>query len=155
MRKRDNREKHKHREQDEIELISLSNEENEYRKRITEEEVHKPRRKKNKTENREFARVTYFFVGLFLFMMGYLVYFNVFKAKDIINSSYNVRLDSMKDRVVRGEILDRDGTILATNLTYASLVYFLNLNEIEFNVLCFCVSCNVCIIVKAYRNERC
>lgn len=46
-------------------------------------------------------------------MMGYLVYFNVFQAKDIINSSYNVRLDSMKDRVIRGEIFDRDGNVLA------------------------------------------
>ena len=46
-------------------------------------------------------------------MMGYLVYFNVVKSKDIINSPYNVRLDSMADRVIRGKILDKDGNILA------------------------------------------
>ena len=46
-------------------------------------------------------------------MMGYLVYFNVFQSKNIINSPYNVRLDSMKDRVVRGQIEDRDGNVLA------------------------------------------
>lgn len=46
-------------------------------------------------------------------MMGYLVYFNVFRSKDIINSPYNVRLDSMADRVVRGKILDKDGNVLA------------------------------------------
>ena len=46
-------------------------------------------------------------------MMGYLVYFNVFQSKNIINSPYNVRLDSMKDRVVRGQILDCDGNVLA------------------------------------------
>ncbi len=46
-------------------------------------------------------------------MMGYLIYFNVFKSKDIINSPYNVRLDSMADRVVRGKILDKDGNVLA------------------------------------------
>ena len=46
-------------------------------------------------------------------MMAYLVYFFVFQSKDIINSPYNVRLDSMSDRVVRGQILDRDGQILA------------------------------------------
>lgn len=46
-------------------------------------------------------------------MMGYVVYFNVVRSKDIINSPYNVRLDSMADRVIRGKILDRDGNVLA------------------------------------------
>lgn len=46
-------------------------------------------------------------------MMGYMVYFNVVQSKDIINSPYNVRLDSMADRVIRGKILDRDGNVLA------------------------------------------
>lgn len=46
-------------------------------------------------------------------MMGYLVYFNVFRSKEIINSGYNVRLDSMADRVIRGKILDKDGNVLA------------------------------------------
>lgn len=63
--------------------------------------------------NKEFAKVTYLFVALFLAMMGYLVYFNAVQSKDIINSSYNVRLDSMADRVVRGKILDKNGNVLA------------------------------------------
>lgn len=46
-------------------------------------------------------------------MMGYLVYFFMVPSKDIVNSPYNVRLDSMANRVVRGQILDRDGEILA------------------------------------------
>ncbi len=46
-------------------------------------------------------------------LMGYIVYFNAVKSKDIINSPYNVRLDSMSDRVQRGKILDRDGNVLA------------------------------------------
>ena len=41
------------------------------------------------------------------------MYFNVVKSKEIINSPYNVRLDSMADRVVRGQILDNAGNILA------------------------------------------
>ncbi len=45
--------------------------------------------------------------------MGYIVYFNVVKSKEIVNSPYNVRLDSMADRVVRGKILDSKGEILA------------------------------------------
>ena len=52
-------------------------------------------------------------MGIFLAMMGYMVYFNVVRSKEIINSPYNVRLDSMADRVVRGKILDRDGNVLA------------------------------------------
>lgn len=45
--------------------------------------------------------------------MGYIVYFNVVTSKEIVNSPYNPRLDSMADRVVRGNILDKDGNILA------------------------------------------
>ena len=45
--------------------------------------------------------------------MGYIVYFNAVKSKEIINSPYNVRLDSMSDRVVRGKILDKNGEVLA------------------------------------------
>lgn len=77
----------------------------------------KDSRKRGKAiRNKEFARVTYFFVSLFLVMMGYVVYFNAVKSKDIINSPYNVRLDSMADRVVRGKILDLDGNVLAETL---------------------------------------
>lgn len=53
------------------------------------------------------------FVGLFLVLMGYIVYFNVAEAKTIINSPYNRRQDLFADRVVRGKILDKDGVILA------------------------------------------
>jgi len=49
-------------------------------------------------------------------MMGYIVYFNAVKSKEIINSPYNVRLDSMADRVVRGKILDNAGNILAETI---------------------------------------
>ena len=45
--------------------------------------------------------------------MGYLAYFNIVKSREIINSPYNVRLDYMADRVVRGKILDKDGNVLA------------------------------------------
>ncbi|MEF9941083.1 MAG: penicillin-binding transpeptidase domain-containing protein [Lachnospiraceae bacterium] len=45
--------------------------------------------------------------------MGYIVYFNVVKSKDIINSPYNTRQDSFADRVIRGKILDNKGSVLA------------------------------------------
>ena len=78
----------------------------------------KQEKKKNKKVNKEFARVTYLFVTLFLVMMGYLIYFNVVRSKDIVNSAYNTRQDTFADRVVRGSILDQDGNELArTNVT--------------------------------------
>ena len=73
----------------------------------------KRRKQKKRARNKEFARVTYVFVALFICMMGYISYFNVVKSRDIIRSPYNARQDSMADRVVRGKILDRTGKVLA------------------------------------------
>ena len=73
----------------------------------------KRRAKKKRARNKEFARVTYVFVALFIGMMAYISYFNVVKSRDIIRSPYNARLDSLADRVVRGKILDRTGKVLA------------------------------------------
>lgn len=49
-------------------------------------------------------------------MMGYIVYFNAVRSKDMINNPHNVRLDSMADRVVRGSILDDAGNVLAETI---------------------------------------
>lgn len=57
------------------------------------------------------------FVVLFLVMGGYLVYFNVVKSKEVVNSTYNVRQDLMAERVVRGKILDSEGEVLAETVT--------------------------------------
>ena len=67
--------------------------------------------------NKEITRVTYMFVTLFLVMIGYLVYFNVVKSKDVINSVYNIRQDILAERVVRGKILDSEGNVLAQTVT--------------------------------------
>ena len=71
------------------------------------------KRKQKRARNKEFARVTYVFVALFIAMMGYIAYFNVADGKEIIRSPYNKRQDSLADRVVRGQILDRNGNVLA------------------------------------------
>ena len=57
------------------------------------------------------------FVVLFLVMGGYLVYFNVVKSREVVNSTYNVRQDLMAERVVRGKILDSEGEVLAETVT--------------------------------------
>ena len=77
----------------------------------------KKRLKAKRARNKEFARVTYVFVGLFLVMMGYLCYFNVVKSRDMIRNSHNARLDSLAERVVRGKILDKNGKVLAQTTT--------------------------------------
>ncbi len=46
-------------------------------------------------------------------MMGYIVYFNVVRSREIISSPYNSRQDLYADRVIRGKILDRNGNVLA------------------------------------------
>lgn len=74
-----------------------------------------PKRAQNskRSQNKEFARVTYFFVLLFLALMGYIVYFNVVRAKQIVNSPYNARQDNFAEQVIRGNITDRNGNVLA------------------------------------------
>lgn len=55
----------------------------------------------------------YSFVFLFLTMMGYLVYFQIVLSPTIINSPYNKRQDILASQVVRGNIEDSQGNVLA------------------------------------------
>lgn len=64
--------------------------------------------------NREMNVVSFIFVAIFVVMMGYLVYFKVAVAPDIIDNPYNKRVDNQEQKVVRGDILAADGTVLAT-----------------------------------------
>ena len=73
----------------------------------------KRKAKRDRARNKEFARVTYMFVSLFLVMMGYIVYFNLTQSRDFIRSPYNQRQDALADRIVRGSILDKNGKVLA------------------------------------------
>lgn len=58
--------------------------------------------------------IAYFFTGIFIAMIGYFCYFQIAKSESFINSPYNARLDHFSDRVIRGDILASDGTVLAT-----------------------------------------
>ncbi|MFT3984105.1 MAG: penicillin-binding transpeptidase domain-containing protein [Lachnospiraceae bacterium] len=64
-------------------------------------------------ENREIGHITYIFVGLFLALIGYLMYFTQFKSSELINNSYNTRQELLAEKVVRGSILSRDRQVLA------------------------------------------
>ena len=47
-------------------------------------------------------------------MMGYLTYFNIAEAGDVVKNPYNKMIDSQADKVIRGNILASDGSVLAT-----------------------------------------
>lgn len=78
-----------------------------------EQQEERRRAKKKKKANRQYVFVTYFFVLLFVGMIGYFSYYNVVKGKDIINDSRNPRLNLYENRILRGSILDKDGNVLA------------------------------------------
>lgn len=56
-------------------------------------------------------------MAIFLALIGYLVYFNVELRDTYINSPYNKRQETYEERVVKGEILAADGTVLASTKT--------------------------------------
>ena len=116
MKEREGRRKRGNSKDNEIDIISLNLEEERHPRQMQSvqqghkaQDTHRPKQ----TDNKELVRVTYLFVGVFLAMLCYMLYFNIVRSKDIINSSYNVRLDSMADRVIRGKILDKYGNVLA------------------------------------------
>lgn len=66
-----------------------------------------------KGRNTELGIVTYTFVFLFLLMVGYLSYVNVFKVNELNSNSYNTKKDANTDKYIRGPILSADGSVLA------------------------------------------
>ena len=53
------------------------------------------------------------FCGLFLSLLGYLTYFQVYERQKLIESSYNRRLWEQEETVTRGTIYDAKGRVLA------------------------------------------
>lgn len=58
--------------------------------------------------------MTYSFLAIFVALMGYIVYFQVMEAEDVINNPYNKRQALFADSIIRGDIVSREGDILAT-----------------------------------------
>lgn len=56
---------------------------------------------------------TTFFAAIFIFMIGYYIYFIMTDSQDVVNNSYNKRIDAQSDTVVRGTIYSNDGEELA------------------------------------------
>lgn len=66
--------------------------------------------------NRNILLLTYLVVAVFVGMIGYFGYFLVVQRETTINNTYNARLDSFANRVVRGKLLSNDGTVLAETM---------------------------------------
>ena len=72
------------------------------------------RQKQKKQNSKEYTNILLFFTALFVLMTGYLVWFQAFKSREVINNSYNARIEAMENQVIRGSILASDGQVLAT-----------------------------------------
>lgn len=75
------------------------------------------RARNNKIKNRPIIVTTYFMVGVFMCLIGYVIYFMQFKAETDIANSRNVRQDSFSDTVRRGSIITSDGEVIAETKT--------------------------------------
>lgn len=74
--------------------------------------------KKNPKANRNILAVTYGVVALFLVLAAYFGYFLFAKREQVINNTYNSRLDRFSEQIIRGRLLASDGeTVLADTRT--------------------------------------
>lgn len=76
--------------------------------------------RKNVRNKREILITTYFFVFLFIAMIGYITYFSVTNEQEMMNNSYNSRQQILLSRNYRGSIFSRDGDILAQTILDSS-----------------------------------
>jgi len=93
----------------------LNGKKKKYEKQLRKEEAlqKKKQKKAKRRKNREYTIVSYFFVLIFVSLIGYMAYFNIWERDAITSSPYNSRQNQAEDRIVRGSILSSDGQALA------------------------------------------
>lgn len=67
----------------------------------------------NPHANRNIMILTYAVLAAFLGLIFYFGYFLQVTSEEVINNSYNARLDRFSDRIIRGNIVSSDGQVLA------------------------------------------
>ncbi len=78
----------------------------------------KIRKTDNDRSNREIITVTYIFVGIFIMLICYIIWFALAKSDSFINNTYNnKRAQLLSEKIVRGSIVSRDGEVLAKTET--------------------------------------
>ena len=77
-------------------------------------------KKKEKTSlvNKEIITVTCIFAALFIALICYIAYYTVAKSELFINNTYNnKRAGILAEKIVRGNIISRDGKVLAKTVS--------------------------------------
>lgn len=77
----------------------------------------KQAKKERKKLNNEIMKSTIFFAVIFFAMVGYYAYIVVVQNETIVNNSYNKRLQTYAETVVRGNIYTSDKELIATTET--------------------------------------
>ena len=77
------------------------------------------KKKNRKPKNQEMLFVAYTFLGIFICLIGYFIYFQTMVSSNVITSPYNKRQDTFADRVVRGNLVTSDGEMIATTVVGA------------------------------------
>lgn len=72
------------------------------------------KKKSKKPKNQEMLYVAYTFLGIFVCLIAYFIYFQTMVSSNVITSPYNKRQDTFADRVVRGDIVTSDDVVIAT-----------------------------------------
>ena len=57
--------------------------------------------------------MSYLFIGIFLSLIAYLVYFNVTQKETYLSDSHNTRQKDYAEKVIRGSIIAAVGSIAA------------------------------------------
>ena len=71
------------------------------------------KKQKKASIGKEYIFICYFFVMIFVGMIGYMVYFHFNLSREFQNSAYNTRAKSAVEKVIRGEIRASGGEVLA------------------------------------------
>lgn len=69
---------------------------------------------KKSTTNRRILHIFVVISILFLSLIGYMSYFELYGKESIMANNYNRRLKATEEGIIRGQILDRNGEVLAT-----------------------------------------
>ena len=82
---------------------------------MTSDGESKNRQKKASAGNpgRPYFIVSYLFIGIFLSLIAYLVYFNVTQKETYLSDSHNTRQKDYAEKVIRGSIISSDNVELA------------------------------------------
>lgn len=69
---------------------------------------------KKSTTNRRILHIFVVISILFLSLIGYMSYFELYGKESIMANNYNRRLKATEEGIIRGQIFDRNGEVLAT-----------------------------------------